>query len=118
MATITNIPVPQMPVINGDDIDNRYDDPRARTPLVLGGKSFSDVTRIVSRVALEEPPGWWYLAFAVSLGLLALLGICIGYLMLTGVGVWGNNQPVAWAFDIVNFVFWVGIGHAGTLISA
>jgi len=107
-----------MPVRNGDDIDNTFDDARIRAPLIVGGKGFADVTRVVTRIALEEPPGWWYLAFAGALGLLSLMGITIGYLMLAGVGVWGNNQPVAWAFDIVNFVFWVGIGHAGTLISA
>src|SRR4029079_13028524 len=61
---------------------------------------------------------WWYVAFTISLSLLGLLGLTVTYLVTTGVGVWGNNQPVGWAWDIVNFVFWVGIGHAGTLISA
>src|SRR4051794_31559874 len=60
----------------------------------------------------------WKIGFAISGSFLGILGICLGYLVTTGVGVWGNNQPCSWAFDIVNFVFWVGIGHAGTLISA
>ncbi len=55
---------------------------------------------------------------AVSLSLLSLLIVTILYLLMTGVGVWGNNNTVSWGFPIVNFVFWVGIGHAGTLISA
>src|SRR4030095_13067004 len=59
-----------------------------------------------------------YVGFFFSLSLRGLLGLTIGYLVTSGVGVWGNNQPVSWAFDITNFVFWVGIGHAGTLISA
>jgi molybdopterin-containing oxidoreductase family membrane subunit len=58
------------------------------------------------------------LIFTVAVGLLGVLGAMIVYLVMTGVGVWGNNQPVAWGWPIVNFVFWVGIGHAGTLISA
>src|SRR4051812_42357315 len=101
-----------------DDIDNRGDDPRHRAPLILRGKTFGDVTATVTGITFRKPPIGWYIAFAVSLGLLSLLGLTIGYLVTTGVGVWGNNQPVGWAFDIVNFVFWVGIGHAGTLISA
>ncbi|MDP7086503.1 MAG: polysulfide reductase NrfD, partial [Phycisphaerales bacterium] len=60
----------------------------------------------------------WYIAFVISFLLMSLLGVLIGYLVLTGVGVWGNNSPAMWGFPIVNFVFWVGIGHAGTLISA
>jgi molybdopterin-containing oxidoreductase family membrane subunit len=60
----------------------------------------------------------WYVAFGVSLMLLGALGVAVNYLIFTGVGVWGLNNPVMWAYDITNFVFWVGIGHAGTLISA
>ena len=65
-----------------------------------------------------RPPRSWYIAFAISASLLGVLGLLIGYLITTGIGVWGNNSPVFWAFDITNFVFWIGIGHAGTLISA
>src|SRR4051812_8746934 len=101
-----------------DEIDNTYDDPRERAPLVVNGRSFGEVTRIVTSVHERPMPKAWYVCFAISLMLLSMLGAMIGLLVSTGIGVWGNNQPVAWAFDIVNFVFWVGIGHAGTLISA
>ena len=100
------------------DIDNRGDVPRGRVPLVLRNMDFNAVTETVSRVAERKTTLGWYIAFAFSLSLLGLLGGCVLYLFLTGVGVWGNNQPVGWGFGIVNFVFWVGIGHAGTLISA
>jgi Ni/Fe-hydrogenase subunit HybB-like protein len=101
--------------------DNTYDDPQHRAPLVLGNKSFEDVTAAVSDIALQpirKTPLAWYIAFFISASVLGILGGLILYLLTTGVGVWGNNQPVAWGFPIVNFVFWVGIGHAGTLISA
>lgn len=95
------------------------DDPRVRAPLVIGDNDFVSVTEKVSRIAeTPRPPRAWYIAFAISVPLMLLLFALTGYLILAGVGVWGNNQPVAWAFDITNFVFWIGIGHAGTLISA
>ncbi|MDX2200693.1 MAG: NrfD/PsrC family molybdoenzyme membrane anchor subunit [Phycisphaerae bacterium] len=101
------------------EVDNTWDDPRKRAPLVTGNHDYKSVTDLVADVAERpHPPMAWYALFAVSLGLLGFLGFCIGYLLLTGVGVWGVNQPVAWGFAIINFVFWVGIGHAGTLISA
>lgn len=100
------------------EIDNTVDHPGTRAPLVLGNKTFHDVTETVARVAERPTTAGWKIAFLISLSLLGLLGLTLGYLITTGVGVWGNNQPVAWAFDIINFVFWVGIGHAGTLISA
>ena len=65
-----------------------------------------------------QPPKAWYVAMAVALVALVHLGLMILYLIFTGVGVWDENRPGGWAFDITNFVFWVGIGHAGTLISA
>lgn len=66
----------------------------------------------------RKPPRAWFVVFAIT-STMSLLGFAlIAYTIATGIGVWGNNIPVAWAFDIINFVFWVGIGHAGTLISA
>ncbi len=100
-------------------LDNTFDDPRRRAPLVLGHEEFSSVTEAICRVnEAPRPPRAWYVAFAISSTFLAILGILIVYLLWTGVGVWGNQRPVMWAFPIVNFVFWIGIGHAGTLISA
>ena len=66
----------------------------------------------------RRPPLAWFIAFASTSTVMIVGMALIGYTLATGVGVWGNNIPVAWAFDIINFVFWVGIGHAGTLISA
>ncbi len=100
------------------DIDNRGEYLKGRAPLILRGKDFTSVTETVATIPFRKPPVWWYVAFTISVALLLLMLTMIGYLVTTGVGVWGNNQPVGWAFDIVNFVFWVGIGHAGTLISA
>ncbi|MDP9173040.1 MAG: polysulfide reductase NrfD [Planctomycetota bacterium] len=116
MATIpSNI---ALEIASRSDADNTTDDPRFRAPLVVGNKDFTSVTQTVAAVAEVKTPRAWYIAFAMSLGLLSLLGVNVLYLFTTGVGVWGNNQPVSWGFGIVNFVFWVGIGHAGTLISA
>src|SRR6185503_9322295 len=97
-------------------IDNTFDDPTRRAPLVLGHRDFNSVTEQVAAVAESpRPPRAWYIAFTISLGVLGMLGVMILYLLGTGVGVWGLMHPVMWAFDITNFVFWVGIGHAGTL---
>ncbi len=80
---------------------------------------YGSITETVCRIAERpRPPRAWYIAFAVSSSATLMLFGLIGYLIATGVGVWGNNAPVFWAWPIVNFVFWVGIGHAGTLISA
>ncbi len=99
-------------------VDNTHDDPRRRAPLVLGGKDFMGVTDAVVYRTERRPHLIWWICFLISASFAGLFFGLIGYLFATGVGVWGNNQPVAWGFPIVNFVFWVGIGHAGTLISA
>ena len=105
--------------VGGRIVDNTTEVPGTRAPLVLNMTTFGQVTAQVSKVSeAGRAPLAWYVAFAGSLGLLGLLGVCVLYLIFTGVGVWGLNTPVAWAYDITNFVFWVGIGHAGTLISA
>lgn len=89
-----------------------------RAPLILGGHDFHSVTEIVSNVIERKTPLGWWVFFAFSF--LALQGLAIGvpWLFWEGIGIWGLNVPVGWAWDITNFVFWVGIGHAGTLISA
>ena len=89
-----------------------------RDPLVRGDLSFHDITELVSRHTEKKAPPAWYAAFAVALSGTVLLLALFAYVSWNGIGTWGNNQPVGWGWPIVNFVFWVGIGHAGTLISA
>ena len=84
-----------------------------------GENAFAKITHNVARVAeVQRPPRGWYIAFGIALTLLSIFGVSIGWLMWSGIGIFGNMNPVFWAMPIVNFVFWVGIGHAGTLISA
>ena len=100
-------------------VDCLSDDPQQRAPLVLGHEQFDTVTAEILRCnEAKRPPRAWYICFVISVALLMMLMSLVGYLIVTGVGVWGNNNPAMWGFPIVNFVFWVGIGHAGTLISA
>jgi Ni/Fe-hydrogenase subunit HybB-like protein len=100
-------------------IDNTREDPRRRAPLVLNHDDFASVTNEICEVnEAPKPPMAWYIALAIAGALATLFGVLIIYLFFTGVGVWGNQNPVMWGFPIVNFVVWVGIGHAGTLISA
>jgi molybdopterin-containing oxidoreductase family membrane subunit len=89
-----------------------------REPLVLGHKTFHDVTNDVCQPIEGKAPRMWYILFTIA-AIIGLYGVgCILYLLGTGIGVWGLNKTVGWAWDITNFVWWVGIGHAGTLISA
>ena len=99
-------------------LDNTVEQPGERAPLVLGDTTYHDITEAVCQVAERKPSTSWVIGFLISFALLQWLTICILYLIYTGVGVWGNRSPVFWGWPIVNFVFWVGIGHAGTLISA
>jgi len=88
-------------------------------PVVTPGLTFSSVTDKISSLVLKrKTPLWWFVGFAISFMLVQLLMLTITHLLFTGIGIWGNNVPVGWAFDIINFVWWIGIGHAGTLISA
>lgn len=86
--------------------------------LVDNGRSFGWVTDKVCRIVEDKTPTWWWACFLVALCIAAFTFVGLAYLVSTGVGVWGETRPVYWAWDIVNFVFWIGIGHAGTLISA
>lgn len=92
-----------------------------REELVRGTHTFADITNIVCKPAertFKQMPIGWKLGLATAVSLLGMFLSSIAYLIWTGIGIWGNTSPVYWAWDIVNFVFWVGIGHAGTLISA
>ncbi|MGY0393516.1 NrfD/PsrC family molybdoenzyme membrane anchor subunit [Bizionia sp. KMM 8389] len=89
-----------------------------RRPLVTGEKSYHDVTVDVSRPVEGKANKSWWIVFSIAL-IAFLWGVgCILYTVSTGIGTWGLNKTVGWAWDITNFVWWVGIGHAGTLISA
>lgn len=91
----------------------------AGPPVLAPGHTYASITDKISSIVLLQRTkrGWWF-GFAVAFALFMVLNAAIGYLMLIGVGIWGINIPVAWGFAIVNFVWWIGIGHAGTLISA
>ena len=89
-----------------------------RTPLVDGGKDCRAVTADICRPLESRPTGAWYACMAASLAALLTGAILVTHEVMTGIGTWGLNKTVGWAWDITNFVFWVGIGHAGTLISA
>ncbi|MCB1316738.1 MAG: polysulfide reductase NrfD, partial [Leptospiraceae bacterium] len=86
--------------------------------MVRGGKQYSSVNDDVVRPIDSFPTKLWWGAFSVALVLLTLLFVELGYLISAGIGIVGVNIPVGWGTFIINFVFWIGIGHAGTLISA
>ncbi|MBU1320516.1 MAG: polysulfide reductase NrfD [candidate division Zixibacteria bacterium] len=87
-------------------------------PLIAGNQTFHSVTDRISRIAEAKTPPWWFLVFGATTSVMLIFFGLIGYLISEGIGIWGLQVPVAWGWAIVNFVFWVGIGHAGTLISA
>ncbi len=88
-------------------------------PVLAPGHSFGSVTDQISAIVLTRGTGKkWMGGFAVAIALLLMLNFAITVLFAKGVGIWGINIPVGWGFAIVNFVWWIGIGHAGTLISA
>jgi Ni/Fe-hydrogenase subunit HybB-like protein len=92
---------------------------RRRPPLIQPGHTFASVTDHISSIVLTRPvTRGWVVGLAISFTLVMILFYAISYLFLRGVGIWGINIPVGWGFAIVNFVWWIGIGHAGTLISA
>ena len=89
-----------------------------RDRLVTGDKSAADVTRDIARPILNKPTSAWKIGFSLSVVFLGIFVASLFYTLWTGIGVWNINKSVMWGWDITNFVFWVGIGHAGTLISA
>src|SRR6266480_3585563 len=90
-----------------------------RAEVIEPGYTFSTVTDKISTIVLtRKTPLGWFLALGISFSLMMLLLYAVGVLFLRGIGIWGVNVPIGWGFAIINFVWWIGIGHAGTLISA
>ncbi len=89
-----------------------------RPPVVAPGYTTASVTDKISEVVLQRTPKWWYVGFGISFLIMMMFLVGVTWLFAKGVGIWGVNEPVGWGFAIINFVWWIGIGHAGTLISA
>lgn len=101
--------------------DARGADPIAQAPVLAPGHTPASVTERITGVVtakLTKTPKWWLLGLAVGFVLMNVFLFAVTKLFTTGIGIWGNNIPVGWGWDITNFVWWIGIGHAGTLISA
>jgi Ni/Fe-hydrogenase subunit HybB-like protein len=97
----------------------RPPEPGASAPVIGGTASFGTLTEQITSVVLKrKTPPFWYICFGVGMVGLLVLIVSLTYLFYKGIGVFGTQIPVAWAFPITNFVWWIGIGHAGTLISA
>src|SRR5215510_4726554 len=90
----------------------------ARPDWVDGRPSLRTISDDIARPLNARPGAGWYGCFTAAVIALAIGAGCVSYQIATGIGTWGLNKTVGWAFDITNFVFWIGIGHAGTLISA
>lgn len=89
------------------------------TPLITGEQTYETVTDDIARAVLFKGfPKWWMVAFGIAFVGVMMLHMAIAYLVIKGTGIWGIKVPTAWGFAIINFVWWIGIGHAGTLISA
>ena len=89
-----------------------------RRVLVENNRDFAWITNKICSIVEEKTPRWWWVFFVLSVAIASFTAFGLVYLVSTGVGVWGLANPVNWGWAIVNFVFWIGIGHAGTLISA
>jgi molybdopterin-containing oxidoreductase family membrane subunit len=90
-----------------------------KPPVLEPGHTFASVTDKISSIVLKrKTPAGWVVGFGIAFAMTLMLFYALANLFVRGVGIWGNNVPVGWAFDIINFVWWIGIGHAGTLISA
>ncbi len=86
--------------------------------IIAPGHTSGSVTDHIGEIVLRKTPRWWYFGFAASLALVMLLLMALTKLLVEGTGIWGVNNPIGWGFAIINLVWWIGIGHAGTLISA
>src|SRR5260370_10047717 len=88
-------------------------------PVVEPGHTFATITEKISAIIVRRgTPLWWLAGFLMAFGVMNVMLMAIAWLFIKGTGIWGVNIPVGWGFAIINFVWWIGIGHAGTLISA
>src|SRR6266498_2830170 len=102
-----------------EERDDRHISIHATHPVVGSELTFGSVTDKISAIVLKrKTPIGWFVGFAISFALFQLMLLTITNLLFRGIGLWGVNIPVGWGLDILNFVWWIGIGHAGTLISA
>jgi molybdopterin-containing oxidoreductase family membrane subunit len=102
-----------------EERDERHQSIHATHPVVGSELTFGSVTDKISAIVLKrKTPFGWFVGFAISFALFQLMMLAIINLLFKGIGLWGVNIPVGWGLDILNFVWWIGIGHAGTLISA
>ncbi len=91
---------------------------KIRDPLINGNKTYHDITKDIARPVEGKANKYWWILFGLSAVLMLWGFACMAYTIGTGIGAWGLNKTIDWAWDITNFVWWIGIGHAGTLISA
>src|SRR6202166_2873180 len=102
-----------------DSPNDKLVEQMANVPILGPGYDYASVTDKISAIVLTtRTPKWWIIGFLVSFALVMLLMVSVTYLLVYGVGVWGINIPIGWGFAIINFVWWIGIGHAGRVISA
>ena len=100
-------------------MDEQTEQTPLRAPVIAPGYTFGSVTDKIGSIVLTRPTSnGWFLGFGVAFLLTQMMLYAIGYLFIKGIGIWGDTTPIGWGFEIVNFVWWIGIGHAGTLISA
>ena len=104
---------------NRDDNDPKRDDDYNPPPLIEPGHTFASVTEQIAAIVLTRRHPWsWVFGLFIGFNLCMVLLMSITWLLIKGTGIWGVNVPIGWGFAIINFVWWIGIGHAGTLISA
>ncbi|HVW03002.1 MAG TPA: hypothetical protein VHB77_21760, partial [Planctomycetaceae bacterium] len=100
-------------------LQEREVDELGRIPVLRGEHTYASVTEKISSIVLtQKTPLVWWIVFGISGIWVGIFLFTVAYLLTKGIGIWGTNIPVGWAFPITNFVWWIGIGHAGTLISA
>src|SRR4051794_11491655 len=108
-----------MPVSETERKELKRSTPGVGPPVIAPGYDLAQVTEKIGNVVVTKRTPWvWAIAFLIAFGIMNVLLGAVGWLFVKGTGIWGLNIPVGWGFAIVNFVWWIGIGHAGTLISA